>query len=141
MIQQRNASPRTVAAYRDTFRLLFAYAQRQLGKAPAALCLDDFDANLILGFLEHLESERHNCVRSRNCRLAAVHAFASYVALQCPPALSLAQQILAIPPKRFEKPEANDESYPSMAQARVAAPRPTSITRASRPADDSIEHR
>ncbi len=104
MIQQRNASPRTVAAYRDTFRLLFAYAQRQLAKTPTALCLDDFDANLILGFLEHLECERGNCVRSRNCRLAAVHAFANYVALQCPPALLLAQQILAIPPKRFEKP-------------------------------------
>jgi site-specific recombinase XerD len=59
---------------------------------------------LILGFLAHLEAERHNTVRSRNARLAAVRAFARYVALQCPPALLLAQRILAIPMKRFDKP-------------------------------------
>lgn len=59
-----------------------------------------FDAQLILGFLAHLEAERHNTVRSRNARLAAVRAFARYVAVQCPPALLLVQQILAIPTPR-----------------------------------------
>ena len=103
LIQQQNASPRTVSAYRDTFRLLLSYAEREIGKPPAKLTLSDFDATLILNFLVHLETERHNTVRSRNARLAAIRAFANYVALQCPPALQLAQQILAIPMKRFER--------------------------------------
>ncbi len=104
LLQQQNASPRTVAAYRDSFRLLLTYAERERGKPPAKLTLGDFDATLVLDFLSHLETERHNTVRSRNARLAAVRAFAHYVALQCPPALQLAQQILAIPMKRFERP-------------------------------------
>lgn len=104
LIQQQNVSPRTVAAYRDTFRLLLGYAERKLGKQPVKLTLGDFNATLVLDFLAHLETERHNSIRSRNARLAAVLAFARYVALQCPPALHLAQQIRAIPMKRFEKP-------------------------------------
>ncbi len=104
LLQQQAVSSRTVAAYRDTFRLLLGYAERQRGKPPSKLALGDFDAELILGFLTHLEGERHNTVRSRNARLAAVRAFARYVAVQCPPALMLVQQILAIPMKRFDKP-------------------------------------
>ncbi len=104
LIHQQAASSRTVAAYRDTFRLLLGYAEARLGKPPAKLTLGDFDAELILGFLAHLEAERHNTVRSRNARLAAVRAFAHYVSLQCLPALPLAQRILAIPMKRFDKP-------------------------------------
>jgi len=104
LIQQRNASPRTVEAYRDTFRLLFGYAEKCLGLTPAHLTLNDFNAELVLGFLDHLESVRKNSIRSRNARLAAIHSFCRYVALQCPPALHLAQRILAIPSKRYEKP-------------------------------------
>tara|TARA_R110001606_G_scaffold397226_1_gene573055 strand:+ start:4537 stop:5547 length:1011 start_codon:yes stop_codon:yes gene_type:complete len=104
LIQQQNASPRTVAAYRDTFELLLNYAKRATGKPPTTLALCDFDAALILDFLAHLEAERHNTVRTRNARLAAIRAFAHYVALQSPPALHLAQQILAIPMKSFERP-------------------------------------
>lgn len=104
LVQQQAVSHRTVAAYRDAFRLLLQYAESKLGKSPVTLTLEDFHAELILGFLTHLEAERHNTVRSRNARLAAVRAFAQYVAVQCPPALLLAQQILAIPMKRFDKP-------------------------------------
>ena len=104
LLQQQAVSSRTVAAYRDTFRLLLGYAERKLGKPPVKLALNDFDAELILDFLEHLEAERHNTVRSRNARLAAVRAFARYVAVQCPPALLIIQRILAIPMKRFDKP-------------------------------------
>ena len=75
LIQQQNASPRTVVAYRDTFRLLLAYAERERGKPPAKLTLGDFDAALVLDFLAYLETERHNTVRSRNARLAAVRAW------------------------------------------------------------------
>ncbi len=104
LIQQQNVSPRTVAAYRDTFRLLLNYAEHVTGKPPVKLALCDFDAVLVLDFLAHLEAERHNTVRTRNARLAAIRAFAHYVALQSPPALYLAQQIIAIPMKRFERP-------------------------------------
>lgn len=104
LIQQQAVSSRTVASYRDAFRLLLAYAETTLGKPPATLTLSDVDANLILGFLQHLETDRKNSVRSRNARLAAVRAFARYIAEQCPPALLLAQRILAIPMKRFDKP-------------------------------------
>ena len=121
LIQQQNASPRTVEAYRDSFRLLLTYAERQRGKPPAKLTLGDFDAALVLEFLAHLETERHNSVRSRNARLAAVRAFAHYVAMQCPPALQLAQQILAIPMKRFERPMLGFLSRDEM-QALLAAP-------------------
>lgn len=104
LLQQQNVSPCTVAAYRDTFRLLFAYAAQALGKPPAKLALGDFQAERVLGFLNWLETERRNSVRTRNARLVAIRAFARYVALQCPPALAQAQQVLAIPTKRFERP-------------------------------------
>lgn len=123
LIQQQNASPRTVAAYRDSFRLLLTYAERELGKPPAKLTLGDLDAALVLDFLAHLETERHNTVRSRNARLAAVRAFAHYVALQFPPALQLAEQILAIPMKRFERPMLGFLSRDEV-QALLVAPDP-----------------
>lgn len=83
LLQQKNASPRTVAAYRDTFRLLLRYAEGTLRKPPAKMALQDFNANLVLDFLAHLESERCNSIRSRNARLAAVCAFAHYIARHC----------------------------------------------------------
>ena len=104
LLQQKNASPRTIEAYRDTFRLLLRYAARETGKPPARLALSDCDAPLVLRFLAHLETQRHNTARSRNARLAAVRAFAHYAAWQRPEALPVTQRILAIPMKRFEKP-------------------------------------
>lgn len=121
LLQQKNASPRTIAAYRDTFRMLLCYAEREIGRPPAKLALVDFDVRLILKFLAYLESERHNCVRTRNARLATIRAFAHYVALQCPEALLLAQQIQAIPMKRFEKPMLSFLSREEM-QAVLEAP-------------------
>lgn len=104
LLQQQNVSPKTIVAYRDTFRLLLNYAQRVKAIAPEKMALCDFSASLILDFLTHLETERHNMVRSRNLRLAGVRAFAHYVTLKCPASLQVMQQILAIPMKRFEKP-------------------------------------
>jgi integrase/recombinase XerD len=104
LLQQQAASPRTVTAYRDAFRLLLGYAEGQCHKSAAQLTLLDIDADLIVGFLAHLEDVRHNTVRSRNARLAAIRGFAQYVACQCPPALFIAQRILAIPMKRSDKP-------------------------------------
>ena len=121
LLQQKNASPRTITAYRDTFRLLFNYAERERRKPPVKLTLSDFDATLILDFLAYLETERHNTVRSRNARLAALRAFAHHVALQCPPALQFTQQILAIPMKRCDKPLLGFLSRDEV-QALLAAP-------------------
>ncbi len=79
---QRAVSPCTVAAYRDTFRLLLGFAQATTGKMPTDLTLGDLDASLILGFLDHLERDRGNSVRSRNARLSAIRSFLKYAAHQ-----------------------------------------------------------
>lgn len=104
LIQQRNASTQTVAAYRDSFRLLLQFAQHHLGKSPERLALTDLDAPLILAFLNHLESERHNTIRSRNARFAAIRSFLHFAAFKEPTALPVIQRGLAIPMKRFDKP-------------------------------------
>jgi integrase/recombinase XerD len=75
LMQQRQASPHTVASYRDTFRLLLQYAKQRLGKAPSDLTVPELDAPLLGAFLSHLERERKNSARSRNVRLAAIHSF------------------------------------------------------------------
>jgi integrase/recombinase XerD len=104
LMQQRNVSSQTVAAYRDSFRLLLEFAQRHLGKAPEQLALSDLDAPLLLAFLNYLENERHNTIRTRNARFAAVRSFLHFAALKEPVALPSVQRVLAIPMKRFDKP-------------------------------------
>jgi site-specific recombinase XerD len=104
LIEQQHVSARTIASYRDTFRLLLTYAEQQCQRAASTLCLQDLDATLVLGFLTHLETQRHNAIRTRNARLAAIRAFLHYAALQEPSALATIQPVLAIPMKRFERP-------------------------------------
>lgn len=104
LVQQRNVSTATIAAYRDTFRLLLRFAEPRLKCAAAVMRLDDLDAPLILAFLDHLEQVRKNVVRSRNARLAAVRSFARYVSGEEPVALPVVQRILAIPSKRHHRP-------------------------------------
>jgi len=104
LIQQRNVSPQTIAAYRDSFCLLLRFAQRHLGKSPEQLALADLDAPLMLAFLNYLESERHNKVRSRNARFTAIRSFLHFAAFREPAALPVIQRVLAIPMKRFDKP-------------------------------------
>lgn len=103
LIQQKHASPCTVAAYRDSFRLLLAFAERRLHKRPVDLQLTDLNATLILAFLQHLEKERHNSIRSRNARFVAIRSFMQYAAYKEPSALGLIQSVLAIPMKRCER--------------------------------------
>ena len=100
---QRNASPNTIAAYRDTFRLLLGFAQERLRTPPSALLLIQVDATFVAAFLEHLEKHRKNSVRTRNARLAAIHSFIRYVALQEPGCSATCQRVLAIPTKRAER--------------------------------------
>jgi integrase/recombinase XerD len=103
LLKQRRASPHTVTAYRNTFRLLLRFAASRLGRAPSQLELVDLDAAFLGEFLEHLERERGNSARSRNARLAALHAFFRYVAFTAPAHALLCQRVLAIPSKRFER--------------------------------------
>jgi len=103
LARQRQASPHTVAAYRDTFRLLVGFAQTRTGKAPCQLDLADLDAPLVGAFLDHLERERHNSVPTRNARLAAVHSLFGYAALRHPEHAALIARVLAIPVKRHER--------------------------------------
>jgi integrase/recombinase XerD len=103
LLKQRQASPHTVRAYRNTFRLLLRFAQRRLHRSPSRLLLADLDSAFLGEFLDHLEQDRGNCARTRNARLAAIHAFFRYVALTEPSRALHCQQILAIPSKRFER--------------------------------------
>ncbi len=105
LMQQRQVSPHTVASYRDTFRLLVNYANRVLGKPPQDLSFEDIDADFIGDFLNHLEHERGNDVRTRNARLAAIRSLFAYVALHEPHQAALAQRVLAIPTKRHVRRE------------------------------------
>jgi site-specific recombinase XerD len=103
LITQRHASPHTVAAYRDTFRLLLGYAEEHLGQAPSKLQVHDLDANFVGAFLDHLETDRANSARTRNARLAAIHSFFRYAALRHPEHAAVIERVLAVPPKRFER--------------------------------------
>jgi site-specific recombinase XerD len=101
--QQRDASPNTIAAYRDVFRLLLGFAQARLRKPPSALPLAALDVTFVTEFLKHLEKQRHNSARTRNARLAAIHSFFRFVALQEPAHGATCQRVLAIPMKKTER--------------------------------------
>jgi integrase/recombinase XerD len=103
LISQRQASPCTIAAYRDTFRLLLSFAAARTGKRPSALSLADLDAPMITAFLEHLQASRGNTARTRNARLAAIHSMFAYAALRHPEHGALIQQVLAIPGRKYDR--------------------------------------
>lgn len=104
LTQQRALSPQTVAAYRDGFVLFLEFAEKRLGKAPAAMALDDVTPELIMAFLDHLERQRHNSVRSRNARLAALRAFLKFAGHRDVASLQVIERALGVPVKRFERP-------------------------------------
>ena len=103
LIRQRRASPQTVSGYRDTWRLLLAFAAHRTRTPPSALDFDDLDAALVAAFLDHLERERGNSVRTRNARLAAIHSMFRYAAHRHPEHAAGIARVLAIPPKRCER--------------------------------------
>jgi site-specific recombinase XerD len=104
LIGQRQASPNTIAAYRDTFRQLLGFAAARLGRQPCQLDIGDLDAPLIAAFLAHLETERGNSVRTRNARLAAIHSLYRYAQHRHPEHAEDIQRVLAIPLKRSDRP-------------------------------------
>lgn len=104
LMTQRQASPHTIAAYRDTVRLLLGYARQHTGKNPVELDFTDLDAPLIGAFLTHLETDRNNSVTTRNTRLTGIHSLFRYAALHVPEHAALIARVLAIPAKRHDHP-------------------------------------
>ena len=103
LLRQRQASPHTISGYRDCFRLLLQFAKQRLGKMPSKLTIEDLDPTFLGLFLEHLEKVRKNTTRTRNARLAAIHSFFQYVALEEPAHSLHCQRVLAMPNKRHER--------------------------------------
>jgi site-specific recombinase XerD len=104
LVAQRAVSPRTVACYRDALMLFLDFASQRLKKAPTSLKLNDIQPNIILAFLDHLERDRHNAVRSRNLRLTALRAFLKFAGRRDVDSLHVVERALAVPMKRFERP-------------------------------------
>ena len=132
LARQRHASPHTIAAYRDTWRLLLGFAASRTGKQPSQLDIADLDAPLIGAFLDHLEHDRGNSPRTRNARLAAIHSLFRYAALRHPEHAEAIARVLAIPPKRYDKALV---TYLTEPETRGAArrPGPDHLDRTARP--------
>ena len=104
LTQQRALSAQTIAAYRDAFVLFLGFAESRLNKSPAAMAMTDITPELIMTFLDHLERHRHNSVRSRNARLAALRSFMKFAAHRDVSSLQVIERALGVPVKRFERP-------------------------------------
>ena len=103
LVRQRNASPNTIAAYRDTLKLLLAFASKRLGREPSQLDIGELDATVIAAFLDHLEHDRGNSISTRNARLAAIHSLFRYASHRHPDHAQDIQRVLAIPIKRSDR--------------------------------------
>jgi integrase/recombinase XerD len=103
LVSHKQVSPRTIVAYRDSFRLLLQFLKKSTGKQPFTLCVDDLDAPAIVAFLESLEEQRGNQVCSRNARLTAIRSFFHVVAFRDPGSIGVVGRVLAIPKKRTDK--------------------------------------
>jgi integrase/recombinase XerD len=121
LMRQRDVSAHTIASYRDTFRLLFTFAQARLRKPPSALVLDDLDAPFVNAFLGDLEKKRGASIRTRNVRLTAIRSFFRFVSFEEPARGDLIQRVLAIPNKRHDKRQVHFLMRPEI-EAILAAP-------------------
>jgi len=121
LCQHKRVSSQTIASYRDTFRLLLTFVNETTGQEPAALHIQDLDAPVVLRFLDYLERQRGNAIRSRNARLAAIRSFARFLALRDPESLAITTRVLAIPSKRTDKKLIGYLTRPEV-EALLAAP-------------------
>ena len=129
LARQRQASPHTVAAYRDTFRLLLTFVHECTGKGPSSLDFADLDAPVIGDFLAQLENGRGNSVCTRNARLAAIHSFFHFAAFSHPEHAALIRRVLAIPHKRFDRALVTFLDRPEIEALLTAPDRSTSVGR------------
>lgn len=104
LMNQQNVSPKTVTTYRDTFRLFLRFIEKSRNCRPSDFPMEELSADLVLDFLNFLETERRNCVRTRNARLAAIRSFIQYAAGEDPTLVAMSRRIRAIPMKRFDRP-------------------------------------
>jgi integrase/recombinase XerD len=123
LCRQKRLSPQTIGSCRDTFRLLLTFLQEHTGITPSALRIADVGAPAVLSFLDYLEQQRGNSVRSRNIRLAAIRSFFRLVALRDPDSIGIVTRVLAIPIKREDKKLIGSLTRTEM-QALLAAPDP-----------------
>jgi len=107
LVLQRRCSPATISTYRDGLRLLLIYASEQMAKPPSRLSVENLDRELVLSFLDYLEIERGNSIRTRNARLAAIKSFFQHIAYNDPAAHGVVERILSIPEKRAVKKSIN----------------------------------
>jgi len=114
LMAQRKVSAHTISSYRDTFRLLLKFAERRLKRPPSKLTLENLNGPFLAEFLDHLEAERTNGPRTRNLRLAAIHSFFRYAALEAPQHAGLIQRVLAIPRKRHSQALVNFLTRPEI---------------------------
>lgn len=121
LMRQRNVSANTIASYRDTFRLLFAFAQARLGKPPSALALDDLEGPFISAFLADLKVKRGASIRTRNLRRTAIRSFFRFVSFEEPAHSALIQRVLAIPNKRHDRRQVQFLTRPEI-EAILATP-------------------
>jgi site-specific recombinase XerD len=121
LIAQRGASTATAICYRDALRLFLTFASEQTKKRPGQLRIEELDRDMVLAFLDHLERERGNSTRTRNCRLAAIHSFFHYAALCDPAFMNLASMVLGIQGKKTTKPVLGYIHQPDL-EAILAAP-------------------
>jgi len=125
----RGCSPNTVGSYRDTFKLLITYFRDERSTPPGKLTLDCVDAAAITGFLDWLETSRHNSASTRNQRLAAISSFCTWMQTEDPARMACYQNILAIPAKKQAHPTVN---YLTVAQTRLLLAQPDRSTRRGR---------
>lgn len=123
---QKNVSPHTIASYRDTFKLFLTYCETCRGLSPERLTMIRLTKELVLGFLNWIETERHCSIHTRNHRLAVIHSFCRYCQKEFPENLYETQKILAIPNKKSEKPLV---SYLTGDEMRIILAMPDSSTK------------
>jgi integrase/recombinase XerD len=121
LCQHKRVSPQTLASCRDSFRLLLTFVKETVGIEPSALCVADLDTPTLLAFLDHLEHQRGNSIRSRNIRLSALRTFFRFVALRDPESIEIVTRVLAIPTKREDKKLVGYLTRPEI-DALIAAP-------------------
>jgi integrase/recombinase XerD len=132
LIAQRNASPNTVAAYRDALRLFLSFASERDGKPASQLTIGDLDRDVVLAFLDHLEQERNNSISTRNARLVAIRSFFQYAALADPASAGVANRVLSIPTKRATKPMVSHLDQSELDLILAAPDRSTTLGRRDR---------